>query len=290
MKKSKRYQEIKNKIEDRPYSLDDSVNLIKDISSAKFDESVEIHLMTNADPKNADEQLRTVADLPHGTGKKVRVLVFAEGDAAVSAKEAGADFVSDDEIVKNIEKGWQDFDVAIATPDQMSKIGKLGKFLGRKGLMPNPKTGTVVQRQNISQAISASKKGRTEIKLDSSSVIHFNVGKASFSVDQLIENTKSVIKTILDSKPEGVKGRLMKKASISTSMSPGIQLDIDDFHHLGPLWQVFLNVYFADQIQQRKLFLYQNNHYLLIIFERFHLRLYEPLSSTHLSQQSILNL
>ena len=228
MKKSKRYQEIKNKIEDRPYSLDDSVNLIKDISSAKFDESVEIHLMTNADPKNADEQLRTVADLPHGTGKKVRVLVFAEGDAAVSAKEAGADFVSDDEIVKNIEKGWQDFDVAIATPDQMSKIGKLGKYLGRKGLMPNPKTGTVVQPQNISQAISASKKGRTEIKIDSASVIHFNVGKASFTPDQLIENTKSVIKTIFDSKPEGVKGRLMKKASISTSMSPGIQLDIDD--------------------------------------------------------------
>ena len=116
--------------------------------------------------------MRTVADLPHGTGKQVRVLVFAEGDAAVSAKEAGADFISDDEIVKNIENGWQDFDVAIATPDQMSKIGKLGKFLGRKGLMPNPKTGTVVQPQNISQTISASKKGRTEIEIDSSSVIH----------------------------------------------------------------------------------------------------------------------
>jgi len=228
MKKSKRYLEIKSKIEDRAYTLNDSIGLIKDISSAKFDESVEIHLMTNADPKNADEQLRTVADLPHGTGKKIRVLVFAEGDAAVSAKEAGADFVSDEEIVKNIEKGWQDFDVAIATPDQMSKIGKLGKFLGRKGLMPNPKTGTVVQPQNISQAITASKKGRTEIKMDSASVIHFNVGKASFAPDQLIENTKSVIKTIFDSKPEGVKGRLMRKASISTSMSPGIQLDIDD--------------------------------------------------------------
>ena len=124
MKKSKRYLDIKNKIEDKEYSLNDSLNLIKDISSAKFDESVEIHLLTNADPKNADQQLRTVADLPHGTGKQVRVLVFAEGDAAVSAKEAGADFISDEEIVKNIEKGWQDFDVAIATPDQMSKIGK----------------------------------------------------------------------------------------------------------------------------------------------------------------------
>ena len=115
MKKSKRYLDIKSKIEDKEYSLNDSLNLIKDISSAKFDESVEIHLLTNADPKNADQQLRTVADLPHGTGKQVRVLVFAEGDAAVSAKEAGADFISDEEIVKNIEKGWQDFDVAIAT-------------------------------------------------------------------------------------------------------------------------------------------------------------------------------
>tara|TARA_B100000941_G_C28505768_1_gene557199 strand:- start:705 stop:1409 length:705 start_codon:yes stop_codon:yes gene_type:complete len=228
MKKSKRYLEIKNKIEDKEYSLIDSLNLIKDISSAKFDESVEIHLQTNADPKNADQQLRTVADLPHGTGKKVKVLVFAEGDAAVSAKEAGADYISDDEVIKNIENGWQDFDVAIATPDQMSKIGKLGKFLGRKGLMPNPKTGTVVQPQNIPQAINASKKGRTEIKIDSSSIIHFNVGKASFTSDQLIENTKSVLRTIIDSKPDGIKGRLMKKASISTSMSPGIDLNIDD--------------------------------------------------------------
>ena len=228
MKKSKRYLDIKSKIEDKEYSLNDSLNLIKDISSAKFDESVEIHLLTNADPKNADQQLRTVADLPHGTGKQVKVLVFAEGDAAGSAKEAGAAFISDEEIVINIEKGCQGFDVAIATPDQMSKIGKLGKFLGRKGLMPNPKTGTVVQPQNISQAILASKKGRTEIKIDSSSVIHFNVGKASFTADQLIENTKSVIKTIIDSKPEGIKGRLMKKASISTSMSPGIDLSIDD--------------------------------------------------------------
>ena len=225
MKKSKRYLEIKSKIEDKEYSLNDSLSLIKDISSAKFDESVEIHLQTNADPKNADQQLRTVADLPHGTGKQVRVLVFAEGDAAVSAKEAGADFISDEEIVKNIENGWQDFDVAIATPDQMRKWGK---FLGRKCLMPNPKTGTVVQPQNIPQAISASKKGRTEIKIDSSSVIHFNVGKASFTSDQLLENTKSVIKTIMESKPEGIKGRLMKKASISTSMSPGIDLSIDD--------------------------------------------------------------
>ena len=172
--------------------------------------------------------IRGIVSLPNGTGKNLKVLALVTPDKENEAKEAGADFVSDDEIVKNIEKGWQDFDVAIATPDQMSKIGKLGKFLGRKGLMPNPKTGTVVQPQNISQAISASKKGRTEIKMDSASVIHFNVGKASFTPDQLIENTKSVIKTIFDSKPEGVKGRLMKKASISTSMSPGIQLDIDD--------------------------------------------------------------
>jgi large subunit ribosomal protein L1 len=228
MKRSKRYTQQKEKIQDKNYHIAESIDLIKDISSAKFDESIEIHLVTSADPKNADQQLRTVAELPHGTGKEVKILVFAEGDAAVTAKESGADFISDDEIVKKIEGGWLDFDVAIATPDQMSKIGKLGKYLGRKGLMPNPKTGTVVQPQNIKQAIDASRKGRTEVRVDSASVIHFNVGKSSFSADHLKDNLKSVIKTILDSKPEGVKGRLMKRASMSTSMGPGIQLDIDD--------------------------------------------------------------
>jgi large subunit ribosomal protein L1 len=228
MKRSKRYNQQKEKIQDKNYHVAESIDLIKDISSAKFDESIEIHLVTSADPKNADQQLRTVAELPHGTGKVVKILVFAEGDAAVTAKESGADFISDDEIVKKIEDGWLDFDVAIATPDQMSKIGKLGKYLGRKGLMPNPKTGTVVQPQNIKQAIDASRKGRTEVRVDSASVIHFNVGKSSFSADHLQDNLKSVIKTILDSKPEGVKGRLMKRASMSTSMGPGIQLDIDD--------------------------------------------------------------
>jgi large subunit ribosomal protein L1 len=228
MKRSKRYNQQKEKIQDKNYQVAESIDLIKDISSAKFDESIEIHLVTSADPKNADQQLRTVAELPHGSGKIVRILVFAEGDAAVTAKESGADFISDDEIVKQIEGGWLDFDVAIATPDQMSKIGKLGKYLGRKGLMPNPKTGTVVQPQNIKQAIDASRKGRTEVRVDSASVIHFNIGKSSFSADHLQDNLKSVIKTILDSKPEGVKGRLMKRASMSTSMGPGIQLDIDD--------------------------------------------------------------
>ena len=165
MKKSKRYLDIKNKIEDKEYSLNDSLNLIKDISSAKFDESVEIHLLTNADPKNADQQLRTVADLPHGTGKQVKVLVFAEGDAAVSAKEAGADFISDEEIVKNIEKGWQDFDVAIATPDQMSKIGKLGKFLGRKGLMPTQKPELLFNLKIFLKLFQHQKKEEQKLKL-----------------------------------------------------------------------------------------------------------------------------
>lgn len=228
MKRSKRYIQQKEKIQDKEYKISESIDLIKDISSAKFDESVEIHLVTSTDPKNADQQLRTVAELPHGTGKDIKILVFAEGDAAVTAKDCGADFISDDEIVKKIQDGWLAFDVAIATPDQMSKIGKLGKYLGRKGLMPNPKTGTVVQPQNIKQAIEASRKGRTEIRVDSASVIHFNVGKSSFPVNHLQDNLKSVIRTILDSKPEGVKGRLMKRASMSTSMGPGIQLNIDD--------------------------------------------------------------
>tara|TARA_B100001167_G_C16750423_1_gene295837 strand:+ start:419 stop:1126 length:708 start_codon:yes stop_codon:yes gene_type:complete len=228
MKKSKRYIEQKQKIEDRSYSVAESIDLVKDVSSANFDESVEVHLITSADPKNADQQLRTVADLPHGTGKEIKILVFAEGDAAAMAKDNGADYICDDDMVKKIEDGWSDFDVAIATPDQMSKIGKLGKYLGRKGLMPNPKTGTVVQPQNIGQTIQSSRKGRTELKLDSASTIHFNIGKSSFSNDQLTENLKSVIKMIVSAKPEGIKGRLLKKGSMSTSMGPGIQLDIED--------------------------------------------------------------
>ena len=224
MKKSKRYQEIKNKIEDRPYSLDDSVNLIKDISSAKFDESVEIHLMTNADPKNADEQLRTVADLPHGTGKKVRVLVFAEGDAAVSAKEAGADFVSDDEIVKNIEKGWQDFDVAIATPDQMSKIGKLGKFLGRKGLMPNPKSETVTK--DVSTAVKNSKAGQIRYKSDKQGIIHSRIGQVGYTEKQLEENLVTFLTDVKKAKPPSAKGVYISKVSISSTMGKGLELDM----------------------------------------------------------------
>ena len=222
MKKSKRYLEIKSKIEDRSYSLNDSVNLIKDISSAKFDESVEIHLMTNADPKNADEQIRTVADLPHGTGKQVRVLVFAEGDAAVSAKEAGADFVSDDEIVKNIEKGWQDFDVAIATPDQMSKIGKLGKFLGRKGLMPNPKLGTV--STDIKKSVNDIKSGLIEIKHDKDGNIGVSIGRKSFSTENLINNLKHFVDFIKKEKPDAIKGEFIKNIFITSSMGASIKV------------------------------------------------------------------
>ena len=211
MKKSKRYLDIKSKIEDKEYSLNDSLNLIKDISSAKFDESVEIHLLTNADPKNADQQLRTVADLPHGTGKQVRVLVFAEGDAAVSAKEAGADFISDEEIVKNIEKGWQDFDVAIATPDQMSKIGKLGKFLGRKGLMPNPKTGTVTD--NIEDAVKNAKSGQVRFRNDKNGIIHGCIGKVSFDEKQITDNLSSLLDELKKLKPASAKGIYFKDVS-----------------------------------------------------------------------------
>ena len=228
MKKSKRYLEQRKKIEDKLYPIKDSINLIKDIASAKFDESVEMHLVTSADPKNAEEQIRTVADLPHGTGKETKVLVFAEGDAAATAKESGADYISDDEIVKKIEDGWLDFDVAIATPDQMSKIGKLGKYLGRKGLMPNPRSGTVVQEDKLIEAVEKANKGRVEIRMDKDAIIHTRIGLCSFSEEQIIENLSSVYTTIVNNKPDGVKGSLIDSASICSTMGPGITLDLDN--------------------------------------------------------------
>ena len=174
-KQSKRYLDISKEVQSSEYTPNEAVDLAKKLSKVKFEEAVELHISTNADPKQADQNLREVAELPHGTGKDVRVLVFAQGDDARIAEEAGADYISDDELVKKIEDGWADFDVAIATPDQMPKIGKLGRYLGRKGLMPNPRTGTVVQPENISSAIDSAKKGRAEIKLDKGANIHLSL-------------------------------------------------------------------------------------------------------------------
>ncbi|MFL2664744.1 MAG: 50S ribosomal protein L1 [Dehalococcoidia bacterium] len=231
-KQSKRYIEISKEIKSTEYNPDEAVNLAKELSKVKFDEAVELHISTNADPKQADQNLREVAELPHGTGKDVRVLVFVQGDDARIAKEAGADYISDDELVKKIEDGWADFDVAIATPDQMPKIGKLGRYLGRKGLMPNPRTGTVVQPENITSAIDSAKKGRAEIKLDKGANIHVRIGTVKFESTQLLDNLSSVYSTIMRARPDSIKGSLVKNVSMCTTMGPSIKLSQTELEKL----------------------------------------------------------
>ena len=233
MKRGKKYADAKVKVDNtRPTPVNDAVKLAKDLSFAKFDESVELHFSTTADPRHADQQMREIAELPHGTGAQVRVMVFAEGDAARTAEEAGADFIADGDIIKRIEGGWSDFDVSIATPDQMGKIGRLGRYLGRKGLMPNPRTGTVVQAQDIPRAISSAKKGRAEVRLDRTANIHARIGKVSFSEDQLMENLASVYRTVANGKPSGVKGQFVTTATVTTTMGPGIRMDLGSLEAL----------------------------------------------------------
>ncbi|MFC1986817.1 50S ribosomal protein L1, partial [Chloroflexota bacterium] len=178
------------------------------------------------DPRNANQQVRGVALLPHGLGKKVRVLVFAQGEAARTAEAAGADFVGSDELVKKIEDGWMDFDTAIATPDMMSKVGKLGKLLGRRGLMPNPKSGTVIAANDLTRVIEDARKGRVEFKLDRTAIIHAPLGKVSFEDDKLMDNLAAVIEAVIKAKPSGAKGQYVKTASLTTTMGTGIKLDL----------------------------------------------------------------
>jgi large subunit ribosomal protein L1 len=225
-KHGKKYREGAQKAGGKARSPRDAIELAKEISYAKFDEAVEVHLLTSADPRHSDQQIREVAPLPHGTGKPVRVMVFADGEAASEAQKAGTDYVADPEIISRIEGGWSDFDISIATPDQMRKIGRLGRYLGRKGLMPNPRTGTVVQVGDLAQAIHNAKMGRAEIRMDRTAIIHTRIGAISFEVDQLLENLKSVISTIVRATPSGIKGQFLKTATLATTMGPGIKLDI----------------------------------------------------------------
>jgi large subunit ribosomal protein L1 len=224
-KHGKRYNEALKAAGLEDHTPESAVALAKEFSKVKFAEAVELHVATSADPRHSDQQIREIADLPHGTGKNVRVFVFAQGDAARAATAAGAEFVSDDEYVKKIEGGWSDFDVAIATPDQMGKIGKLGRYLGRKGLMPNPRTNTVVQPDRVGAAVESAKKGRAEIKLDRGANIHVRIGTVGFDDKQILDNLSSVYSTILRAKPEGVKGSLIKKVTLCTTMGPSFSLD-----------------------------------------------------------------
>ena len=227
VKHSKRYNTaIADIEEDKSYSLEDAIDMVKSRATAKFDETVELHLRTGADPRHAEQMIRGVVILPNGIGKTISSLVFCQGDAAQAARDAGADHVGDDDLIEKIESGWTDFDVAIATPDMMGKIGKLGPILGRKGLMPNPRTGTVVPGEDVAKAVEESKKGRLEFKIDKSSIIHTLIGKASFEKDQLTENMAVLMESIVSQRPSGLKGEFIKSAYITTTMGPSGSIEV----------------------------------------------------------------
>jgi len=227
VKRGHKYQEASKVVDrSRAYPPEEAIELAKKASYAGFDETVELHLKMGLNPRSADQQVRGTVLLPHGLGKRVRVLVFAQGEAIRVAEEAGADYVGADELVQKIEDGWHDFDVSLATPDMMPKVAKLGRVLGRRGLMPNPKSGTVVSPQDLSRVVAEARKGRAEFRLDRTAIIHLPIGKVSFDREKLLENLEAVVEAIVKAKPSGAKGQYVKSISVSTSMGPGIKLDI----------------------------------------------------------------
>ena len=228
MKRGKRLRDSIDTLDaDKLYMLDEAVEALQLISTVNFDETVEMHLRTSADPRHADQLVRGVTMLPHGLGKTIKVLVFAEGEAAQIAKEAGADYIGDDEVIKNIQGGWVDFDVGLAIPDMMSKIGRLGRVLGPRGLMPNPRTGTMVQMQDLPRAIDEAKKGRVEYRIDRTAIIHVPVGKISFPKDKLVENIATIVDAVVKARPSSVKGAFIRTAFLTSTMGPSIRLDVN---------------------------------------------------------------
>jgi large subunit ribosomal protein L1 len=227
VRRGKNYQEaVKVLDREKAYEPQEAIELAKKMAHARFDEGVELHLRMGVDPRNATQQVRDVAILPHGLGKGVRVLVFAQGEAERIATTAGADFVGGDELIKKIEGGWLDFDTAIATPELMGKVGRLGKILGKKGLMPNPKSGTVVAAADLPRVIDDARKGRVEFRLDRTAIIHVLVGKVSFDSDKLMDNLTAVIEAVVKAKPASAKGQYVRTAFLTTTMGPGIKLDL----------------------------------------------------------------
>ncbi|UCC77244.1 MAG: 50S ribosomal protein L1 [Anaerolineales bacterium] len=209
------------------YSPEEAIELVQKTSFEKFDASVDLHLAMNLDPRKADQQIRGTVLLPSGSGKAVRIVVFAEGEAAKHAEEAGADHVGSDDLVKRVEEGWFEFDVAMAIPQMMGKVGRLGKILGPRGLMPNPKTGTVVQPEDLQRAVTEARQGRVEYRLDKTANIHLSIGKVSFSQQQLTDNLTAVLEAITRAKPSGAKGRYINKITLTSTMGPGIKVDIN---------------------------------------------------------------
>lgn len=222
----KKYLEARNKIDrEKLYEPVKALELLKEVSYASFDETVEVHVRTMLDPRQADQQLRDVVVMPNGLGKQVTVLVFAQGEAAETAKAAGADFIADEAVVEKIQNGWTDFDVAIATPDMMGTVGQLGRVLGPRGLMPNPKAGTVVQADGLASAIQQVKAGQVEFRLDKTANIHVPIGKLSFTAEQLHENLAAFVKAVRQARPAGASGSFIRRVTVTSSMGPGIKVD-----------------------------------------------------------------
>jgi large subunit ribosomal protein L1 len=232
LKHSKRYREVVSNLPKEPIDANDAVKLTRESATAKFDESIEIHLATNADPRHADQQLREVVALPHSLGDVVRVLVFAEGEAARIATEAGADYIVDDELLDRIQGGWTDWEVSLATPDQMPKVGRLGRVLGPRGLMPNPRNNTVVQPNQLESAINSARQGRQELRMDRHANLHARIGRKSFTDDQLLNNLAAVYETVSRAKPEGVKGQFVKAVTLCSAMGPGIKVNLPSLESL----------------------------------------------------------
>ena len=234
-KHSRRYDAVAERVDpDRLYQPREAIDLLKELSNTKFDETMEIHIRTSADPRHADQMVREVAVLPHGLGKQIRVLVFTSGEGADIARQAGADYVGDDDLISQIEGGWLEFEVGLATPEIMPKIGKLGRILGRRGLMPNPRTGTMVQPRDLGRVIEESKAGRVEYRTDRTAIIHSAFGKASFDTDLLMDNLAVLIDSIVRARPAAVKGAFLRSAYITSSMGPSIPLDLNALQALKP--------------------------------------------------------
>jgi large subunit ribosomal protein L1 len=228
-KSGKQYQAASKQVEPRPYPLEEAIPLIQKIKYAKFDETVEVHMRLGVDPKHADQMVRGTVVMPNGLGKSKKVLVIAGADRQKEAEEAGADIVGGEELVTKIQsEGWTDFDAVIATPDMMRSVGKLGKVLGPRGLMPNPKTGTVTIE--VAKAIKEIKAGKVEFRVDKTGIIHSPVGKMSFAKDKLIENASSLIQAVLKAKPAAAKGKYVKTATVCSTMGPGVSLDVTAFN------------------------------------------------------------
>ncbi|MEI6043420.1 MAG: 50S ribosomal protein L1 [Chloroflexota bacterium] len=228
-KRGKKYKEVVKQVEEEKfYQLNEAIGLLKKTSYVKFDPTIELHFKTGLDVRHADQVLRSTTSLPHGTGKQVRILVFTQGEGEIIARQAGADFVGSDDIIKQIEGGWVDFDVAIATPEQMAKVGRLGKILGRRGLMPNPKSGTIAPANDLARVIQEVRRGKVEFRTEPKiGLVHVAVGKLSFSEEQIHDNVTSLIEAVIRSKPAGAKGTYIRSITLTSTMGPGIHLDVN---------------------------------------------------------------